>query len=222
MLRLRYRGDHVGYYRAVMQDTINRGEATAVGDRASDRWRRGGKRQLDYLVAHGLRPSHRLLDIGCGNLRAGRRFIGYLDAGNYYGIDISPEAILAAQGTLADEGLADKLPHLTVVDDLTFAFLPTAIFDVVHAHSVFSHSPLSVIDECFANVARVLTPDGAFYFTFNRADGRERTALQEDFYYRTETLVDAAGKHGLAAEFMTDWEQRAHVQSMVRVRRTVA
>ena len=32
----------------------------------------------------------RMLEIGCGNLRAGRLFIDYLDAGDYYGIDISP------------------------------------------------------------------------------------------------------------------------------------
>ena len=30
---------------------------------------------------HGLRPEHRMLEIGCGNLRAGWRFIGYLDRG---------------------------------------------------------------------------------------------------------------------------------------------
>ena len=38
-----------------------------------------------------------MLEIGCGNLRAGHLFIGYLDAGNYYGIDISPDILLAAQ-----------------------------------------------------------------------------------------------------------------------------
>ena len=38
-----------------------------------------------------------MLEIGCGNLRAGRLFIDYLDAGNYYGIDISPDILLAAR-----------------------------------------------------------------------------------------------------------------------------
>ena len=33
--------------------------------------------QFDYLVEHGLKPGHRMLDIGCGNLRAGWRFIDY-------------------------------------------------------------------------------------------------------------------------------------------------
>ena len=39
----------------------------------------------------------RMLEIGCGNLRAGRLFIDHLDAGDYYGTDISPDILLAAQ-----------------------------------------------------------------------------------------------------------------------------
>ena len=35
--------------------------------------------QFDYLVKHGLRPADRILEIGCGNLRAGRLLIDYLD-----------------------------------------------------------------------------------------------------------------------------------------------
>jgi SAM-dependent methyltransferase len=163
-----------------------------------------------------------MLDIGCGNLRAGRRFIAYLEPGHYYGIDISPEAIRSAQDTVRDNGLQDRLPYLTVVDDLTFDFLPDGHFDVVHAHSVFSHSPLPVIEECFAHVSRILKPQGEFYFTYNRAEGPERSRLREDFYYRTETLVDAARRHGLDAEFMADWEETAHVQSTIRIRRSTA
>jgi SAM-dependent methyltransferase len=217
-LRVRHRGDHVAYYRAVMGDAIRRGDATAVGHRSRKGWRGGGKRQFDYLVAKGLQPQHRMLDIGCGNLRAGRRFIDYLMPGHYYGIDISPAAILSAQQTVAESGLGAKLPYLTVVEDLTFSFLPSAHFDVVHAHSVFSHSPLDVIEQCFAHLARILEPDGAFYFTYNRAEGRERSTLGEDWYYRTETLLDAARRHGLQAEFMADWERLRPRQSTIRVR----
>ena len=60
---------------------------------------------------------------------------------------------------------------------------------MVHAHSVFSHSPIEVIDECLANVGRVMRPDGVFDFTFCRTEGPEHQVLREDFYYRTETLL---------------------------------
>ena len=136
-LRWQHRQDHVGYYRAVMASDTRRSPEAAVGSQTHDRWLALGKMQFDYLLEHGLRPSHRMLDIGCGNLRGGWWFIDYLDAGNYYGIDISPDILVAAQQTLVDRGLQHKLPHLTPVRDLTFAFLPEGHFRVIHAHSVF-------------------------------------------------------------------------------------
>jgi ubiquinone/menaquinone biosynthesis C-methylase UbiE len=212
--------DHVGYYRAVMASDTRRNPEAAVGSRTHERWLALGQMQFDYLLEHGLRPGHRMLDIGCGNLRGGWRFIDYLGTGNYYGIDISPDILIAAKKTLVERELQDKLPHLTLTGDLTLDFLPGDHFDVVHAHSVFSHSPLQVIDECLAHVGRVLTDQGFFDFTFDRTEGTEHQVLSEDFYYRTETLLDLVRKHGLYARFMDDWEQRPHGQSKIRVSRS--
>jgi ubiquinone/menaquinone biosynthesis C-methylase UbiE len=219
LLSLRAGRDHVAFYRAVMADDAARGPDAAVGSRTRERWLALGQMQFDYQLGHGLKPEHTMLEIGCGNLRAGWRFIDYLDRGRYYGLDISPEILVAAQQTLVERGLQDKMPHLTVVRDLTLAFLPDESFDVVHAHSVFSHSPLPVIEECLAHVGRVMKPHGWFDFTFNRTEGREHQVLHEDFYYRTRTLVDLAARHGLHARFMADWEDRPHKQSKIRVTR---
>ncbi|MEU1851981.1 class I SAM-dependent methyltransferase [Streptomyces sp. NPDC019990] len=217
LLRMRYR-DHIAYYRAVMASDAARSPEAAVGHNPSrESWTRIGRMQFDYLVGHGLQPHHRMLEIGCGNLRAGRLFIDHLDTGHYYGIDISPHILLAAQDTLVAEKLQSKLPYLALADDLTFAFLPEAHFDVVHAHSVFSHSPLHVIEECFANVGRILAPGGFFDFTFDHTEGQEHQVLREDFYYRTETLTGLAARHGLDARFMDDWERLPHRQSKMRV-----
>jgi SAM-dependent methyltransferase len=215
-LRLRA-GDHASYYREVMRSDVARSHEAAVGGRTHAWWLKIGQMQFDYLVAHGLKPGDRVLEIGCGDLRAGRLFIDYLDTGNYYGIDISPDVLLAAQNTLSQAGLQPKLPHLTLVRDLTFAFLPAGHFTVVHAHSVFSHSPVSVIGECLAHVGRVMAPGAFFDFTFDRTDGKEHHVLHEDFYYRTQTLIDLAARHRLAARFMTDWEKLPHTQSKIRV-----
>jgi hypothetical protein len=131
----------------------------------------------------------------------------------------SPDILLAAQDTLARDDLQAKLPHLELVDDLKFRFLPAEQFTVVHAHSVFSHSPIEVIDECLANVGRVMRPDGVFDFTFCRTDGAEHQVLREDFYYRTQTLLALADAHGLDAELLEDWEELPHPQSKIRVMR---
>ncbi len=216
-LRLLHR-DHIAYYRAVMASDTARGAEAAVGHSPShEQWARIGRMQFDYLLRHGLRPDHRMLEIGCGNLRAGRHFIGHLEPGHYYGIDISPHILLAAQDTLVRDGLQAKVPYLSLANDLTFAFLPDGHFDVVHAHSVFSHSPRHVIEECFAHVGRVLAPGGFFDFTFDRTEGEEHQVLHEDFYYRTRTLVELAAGHGLTARFMDDWEELPHRQSKMRL-----
>ncbi len=209
--------DHLSYYRAVVRSDASRGAGTAVGSSTRESWLRIGQLQFDYLRGHGLEPGMRLLEIGCGNLRAGRLFIGYLDAGNYYGVDISPDMLLAAQDTVTEFGLQRKLPHLALVRDMTFAFLPAGQFDVVHAHSVFSHCPAEVIDECLGHVGKVMSPAGFFDFTFNQTTGEEHQVLREDFYYRPETLVALARRHGLAARRMDDWAELGHPQSRIRV-----
>lgn len=220
-IRRRTGGDHVAYYRAVMKADTATNPRGAVGTPTAERWNVLGQMQFDYLVSHGLDPADRLLEIGCGNLRAGRHFIGYLEPGHYHGIDISPDILLSAQQTVAEHGLQARLPHLTLVNDLRLAHLPDAHFDVVHAHSVFSHSPLHVIDECFAHIARVLAPGALFDFTYNRTDGTEHQVLHEDFYYRPGTLIALAESHGLTAQVMDDWEELPHKQSKIRVRMPV-
>jgi SAM-dependent methyltransferase len=209
--------DHVSYYREVMRSDAARNSEGAVGSHTHESWLEIGQLQFEYATSHGLKPDMRMLEIGCGNLRAGRLFVDYLEPGSYYGMDISPDILFSAQETIAAYDLKAKLPHLTLIKDLRFEFLPDEHFDFVHAHSVFSHSPVEVIDECFAHVGRVMTASGFFDFTFDRTQGAEHQVLHEDFYYRTETLIALAAKHGLEASFADDWESTGHAQSKIRV-----
>jgi SAM-dependent methyltransferase len=209
--------DHVSYYRTVMRSGAARSPETAVGSRGREEWLKHGQLQFDYLLGHGLQPHDTLLEIGCGNLRAGRLFIDYLDTGNYYGLDISPDILLAGQSVLAEFGLQPKLPRLALVSDLTFGFLPPSYFSVVHAHSVFSHSPVHVISECLAHVGRIMAPGAIFDFTFNGTDGAEHHELGFRYCYRSETLLELARSHGLDARVMADWKRFGGPQSKIRV-----
>lgn len=207
--------DHVSFYREVMRHNVAADPDLAVGSASRRRWLELGRDQFDYLVANGLRTDHRMLEIGCGNLRGGWRFIDHLDAGNYTGVDISPDVLFAAQQTLVEFSLQDKRPRLTPVRDLTLSWLPADAFDVVHAHSVFSHCPLDVIEECLAHVGRVMAPDAFFDFTFNETDGHEHQVLREDWYYRPDHLTSIAERHGFKAELRDDWAGNA--QSKMRL-----
>ena len=210
--------DHIAYYRSIMSSDVAHGADRAVGSPSRDSWLATGRLQFDYLLTHGLEPEMRMLEIGCGNLRAGHLFIDHLGTGNYHGIDISPPILLAALRTVADFGLQAKAPRLTLVDDLTLNFLPDDAFDVVHAHSVFSHSPIDVIEQCLANVGRVMAPGAFFDFTFDHTTGVEHDVLREDFYYRSETLTSLAARYGLLAALLDDWAP-LHPQSKLRATR---
>jgi SAM-dependent methyltransferase len=212
--------DHVSYYRAVMRYKADRSLDMAVGSRSADQGAEFGQMQFDYLAGHGLARTSRLLEIGCGNLRAGRFFIDYLDAGRYYGIDISPDVLLSAQQVLAANQLQDKVPWLVYTNDLRFEFLPAGYFDVVHANSVFTHCPIELIEECFSHVARIMAPGGFFDFTFYRAQDTEYQVHREDFYYRTDTLIGLAERYGLAARLMDDWLDPWDKQPKIRITRT--
>jgi SAM-dependent methyltransferase len=208
--------DHVSYYREVMRHDAAHSPERAVGSRSQARWLAVGAQQFDHLVGRGLRVNHDVLEIGCGNLRAGWRLLGYLEAGRYTGIDISPDILLAANVTVEDRGLQDREAHLRLVDDLRFGWCPADRFDLVHAHSVFSHCPWEVIEECLDHVGRILRPGAVFDFSFNETREREHHVLREDYYYRAQTLVAAAEQRGFDAEVIRDWAP-GHRQNRLRL-----
>jgi hypothetical protein len=117
-----------------------------------------------------------------------------------------------------DVELTGKAPGLTPVEDLQLSWLPAERFDVVHAHSVFSHCPLDVIEECLAHVGRVMAPGAFFDFTFNATSGREHQVLREDYYYRPDHLTALAANHGFTAEMRPDWAANTQAKMRLRVR----
>jgi SAM-dependent methyltransferase len=130
-------------------------------------WEEVGQLQLDFLLARGLRPQQRVLDIGCGSLRGGVKLIRYLDAGNYFGTDINQSLLTAGyEIELANEGLVHKLPRSHLVNDGEFDFSWSAVsFDVALAQSVFTHLPLNFLRACLERLGKVVVSGGSFYAT---------------------------------------------------------
>ena len=131
-----------------------------------EEWERHGQAQFDYLVGRGLQPHHYLLDVGCGPLRGGVHFIGYLEAGHYFGVEKNAAVLEAArEQELGRYGLRDKRPVLVAMENFDFPSLGQS-FDYAWAQSVFTHLPLNSIIRCVMNIERVLVPGGKFYATF--------------------------------------------------------
>jgi hypothetical protein len=83
---------------------------------------------------------------------------------------------------------------------------------------VFSHCPITVIAECFANVGRVMAPKGFFDFTYNATDGRPHQVLREDYYYEPKRLLALAEAHGFEAEQRDDWSGNRQAKIRLRLR----
>jgi SAM-dependent methyltransferase len=131
-------------------------------------WDEVGKLQFDFLRARGLVPHHKLLDVGCGSLRGGVHFVGYLEPGHYHGIDISQELLDAGYDIeLAAVGLQDRLPrqNLRRTSDFELVGLEQT-FDFAIAQSLFTHLSLNRIRQCLERLVPAMKPGGAFYATF--------------------------------------------------------
>lgn len=190
------------YDRALLQEQIDDGEHRRM---IGGLWDAVGQLQLQHLVSCGLVPSMRLVDIGCGALRGGVKFIDYLDAGNYFGLDLNASLLQAGfEVELAAVGLQHKLPRSQLIADDAFAVSRFGVeFDMALAHSVFTHLPLNHIRRCLAEVAGVLRPGGSFFATFfevppahpvvepyTHDPGGITTHLdQNPYHYRAEELI---------------------------------
>jgi SAM-dependent methyltransferase len=146
----------------------------------SDAFTRACHNARTELIEHGLRPQHRVLDIGSGigNLAIG--LVGYLKGG-YDGLEIHPEAVAWCQRAITQRypdvrfHRADVASHaynprgLASASAYRFPF-PDQSFDFVFLSSVFTHMLPDAVEHYLHEISRVLAPDGvcvASYFLLN-------------------------------------------------------
>jgi cyclopropane fatty-acyl-phospholipid synthase-like methyltransferase len=128
-------------------------------------WEARGAFQLFFLKLMGLEPSHRVLDVGCGPIRAGSHVIRYLNPGLYYGMDYNEHFIRAATNTVReDSSLSAKNPHLEHISHFNFSKLKTD-FDYVLSFSVLNHAPLQEQKRFFLELPAVLRETTKVYVT---------------------------------------------------------
>ena len=120
------------------------------------------------MRAQGLRADDALLDVGCGALRGGVRFVRYLAPGRYCGLDVNASLLAAGRRELGPELLRDKSPQLVVADDFDCAAFGRR-FRLALAVSVFTHLDLNRILLCLVRVREVLAPDGRFFASWFEA-----------------------------------------------------
>lgn len=197
-------------------------------------WDEIGDHQLAFLIERGLKPSDRLLDIGCGSLRLGARAIAWLDAERYYGTDLSAALIEAGRESELDDALRAKAPatHFSANGDFDLSFLGERM-DVAIAQSVFTHLPLNHLRRCLRMLAPVMWPGGRFYVTYFECPYGEDLSIprvqgpagvvthdcRDPYHYRQTDLQWAIDLSPWMFEPIGDWNHPRGQQICAYVRR---
>lgn len=190
-------------------------------------WEEIGELQFQFLKKYGLKPHHKLADIGCGCLRGGLWQIRYLDSNNYYGLDINASLIKAGQIEVKNENLIEKKINLLVNDKFEISKFNMS-FDYMISVSLFTHLPMNMIIRCLKEARTSLKPEGKYYSTFFMSDksanieqivqkpGGKKTNYDSDpYHYSKEEIEIMAKLAGLKVQVIGDWKHPRN-QKMVK------
>jgi SAM-dependent methyltransferase len=194
-------------------------------------WDEIGRLQFDFVVARGLRPEMKLLDVGCGCLRGGVHFVRYLNDGNYYGIDINQSLLDAGKVELREAGLDRKTVRLRRTERFDAGSFAVK-FDFAISVSLLTHLDANQIIYCFLQMKRVMHERSSFFFTFFEAPilsvddsypqegGRPVTHLTRDpFHYTRQNMTHFAEAAGLQLIHHGHWNHPRN-QKMVELKLT--
>jgi SAM-dependent methyltransferase len=182
---------------AILRDFVVR-----RGDLLPPRWLINGIGGGDYAAAGreffnyfteigGLKPEHRVLDVGCGCGRMAVPLIPYLSgAGEYYGFDIVPDAINWSQ-----KHIAARYPrfHFELANIYNKAYNPKGLlksqeyrfpyaddfFDFTYLTSVFTHMFADDVEHYLSEIARTLKPGGRCMISFFLLNAEAKVLIEQ-------------------------------------------
>ena len=170
-----------------------------------------GATQFRLLCALGLREDHRLLDFGCGSLRAGRLLIPYLKPDHYHGLEPNRWLIEdAIEREVGADLIRIKRPRFLHHDTFTCGEFGVR-FDYIVAQSIFSHCGAGLIGRILADFGQSLGEQGIVAATFIHSEEGRVAEPGEDWVYPgclshpTEVVMDLirdAGLHGCSIPWL--------------------
>jgi SAM-dependent methyltransferase len=181
-----------------------------------------GDKFLEYFKTYGgLKPEHRVLDIGSGIGRMARPLVGYLnEKGTYEGFDVVKAGVEWCQNNITSVNPRFKFKHIPLKNDLynldtphtanNFRFpYPNEEFDFCFLTSVFTHMLPDDTRNYLLEISRTLKPGGICFATFFVLDDESSLAMKDnsfrfDYVYEGYALMDEKVKEANVA-FQLDW-----------------
>jgi SAM-dependent methyltransferase len=148
-----------------------------------------GRDLFGLLVEQGgVRPTDRVLDVGCSCGRIAAEFTTYLTSGTYDGFDIERPAVEFCQRVITPRHPNFKFIHADLYNahytpdsrvpasEYRFPYSDVA-FDFVFLTSVFTHMQRPETLRYLSEISRVLTPGGCVFATFFLFDAQAEAAI---------------------------------------------
>ena len=127
---------------------------------------RGGREQFIYMLRAGMNPDSKVVDVGCGVLRAGYWLIHFLSAGCYCGIEPHTGRLeMGINAFLDSETLAAKRPRFG-----TNPHFDTSVFgekfDFFLAYSIWTHASKGQIQAMLDSFVRDSRDESVFLTSY--------------------------------------------------------
>ena len=164
-------------------------------------WKELQAYQLKALVSNGLKPQHKLLDIGCGPLQGGIAFIKYLNPNNYYGFDIKQESIDAGKRLIKKHKLENKQPFLFLSDNFGMERLNGTKFCFIWASQILYYFNEQKLHALMEWLSVILEDKGKFLGDIIGPKHYEFKHKEHNwFLHNVESLGSIAEKYNLKVD----------------------
>jgi len=173
-----------------------------------------GRLQLEVLLQEGAQPTSKVLDVGCGALRAGYWLLHFLEPGCYFGIEPNQKMLQAGIEYILEPGLLNRAkPKFSSAEEFDFTVFGTT-FDFVLARSIWTHASKEQICSMLSSFVRTASPAGVFLTSYRpaslsargtrRSPAAERLASRWALAARVPSLAPLVPSIGAAM-----WDYRA-------------
>src|SRR5205823_5994501 len=123
---------------------------------------KAGRQQFVLLIMAGLEPRSKVLDLGCGVLRAGYWLIQFLDPHCYYGSEPHRERIDTGRTFILEPDIESiKQPRFDTNPEFDSGVFDMK-FDFFLAYSIWTHASKPQIETMLDNFLRDSNPGGVF------------------------------------------------------------